>query len=101
MMEEYDAEKIVACMFDPVASGILARLEDGPKALSQLAAESKMSEEQILASMSYLIEHKFVIRRDGGTTLAADGDKLASIVEGSESFDGAVDSITTMDSYLN
>ncbi len=100
-MEEYDAEKVVACMFDPSTSGILARLEDGPKALSLLAAESGMSEGQILESMSYLLEHKFVALQDGGKTLAADGDKLASIVEGSESFDGAVDSLTTMDSYLN
>jgi hypothetical protein len=102
-MSGYDAAKVVECMFDPVTSEVLAKLEDGPKDLSKLAGESGLTADEVLGRLSYLVEHGFVTSRaEGGAVMvAANGDKLASAVEGSDSFDGAVDSITTLDSYLN
>ncbi len=100
---EYDAEKIVACMFDPVTSEIMAMLEHGPRALSQLAEDSGVSSDAVLEQLSYLVQHGFVIKTVEGSAvmISADAEKLASAIEGSGSFDGAVDGLETMDSYLN
>lgn len=102
-MPEYDTEKVVACMFDPVASEVLSKLETGPKSLSQLAIDSGVTQGQVLEKLSYLVQYGFVIVSGAGSEaiLSADAEKLSSTVDGSSSFDGAVDSITTMDSYLN
>lgn len=99
----YDHEKIISCMFDPVTSGIIAGLEGGPRELSDLAGEAGMAQEDVLERLSYLMRHGFVARSDEGgrTVITADGEKLAAAVEGSDSFDGAVDGLATMDSYLN
>ena len=53
--------------------------------------------------MSYLIQHGFITKTKDGphTMISANGEKLASAVEGSESFDGAVSGLETMDGYLN
>ncbi len=40
MDEKFDREKVVDCMFDPVTSSILAKLEDGEKKCSFLAQQS-------------------------------------------------------------
>ena len=60
MTDEFDREKIVDCMFDPVTSSIIAELEDGPKDCSILAEQLSISESEVLERLSYLIDHAFV-----------------------------------------
>ena len=40
MVDTFDREKVVDCMFDPVTSSILAELEDGEKTPSYLAEQA-------------------------------------------------------------
>ena len=103
MAEVFDREKVVDCMFDPVTSLILAELEDGEKECSFLAQQASISESEVLERLSYLIEHEFISKNidDGKCLLAANSDKLTTIVENSDNFDDAIDSLEKMDSYLN
>ncbi len=103
MDETFDREKIVDCMFDPVTSLILAELEDGEKECSFLAKQASISESDVLERLSYLIEHEFISKKtnDGKCLLVANSDKLTTIVENSDNFDDAINSIEKMDSYLN
>jgi predicted transcriptional regulator len=103
MDEKFDREKVVDCMFDPVTSSILAELEDGEKECSFLAKKVSISESEVLERLSYLIEHEFISKKsdDGKCFLAANSDKLNTIVENSDNFDAAIDSLEKMDSYLN
>ena len=100
----YDRDKIIDCMFDPVTSLMLASLEDGKKTCSFLAQQSNITEKNVLECFSYLIEHGFVLKEselNGDYTLSANFDKLSSIVENSDNFDAAIDGLEKMDSYLN
>ena len=103
MDETFDREKVVDCMFDSVTSSILAELEDGEKECSFLAQQSSISESEVLERLSYLIEHEFISKNsdDGKCLLAANFDKLSTLVENSENFDAAIDSLEKMDTYLN
>ena len=103
MDEIFDREKIVDCMFDPVTSLILAELEDGEKECSFLAQQASISESDVLERLSYLIEHEFISKNsdDGKCLLVANSEKLTTIVENSDNFDDAIDSLEKMDSYLN
>ncbi len=103
MAETIDREKIVDCMFDPVTSSLLAELEDGEKECSFLAQQSSIPESEVLERLSYLIEHGFISKNsdDGKCILAANFEKLSSIVENNENFDAAIDGLEKMDSYLN
>ena len=102
-MAEFDREKVVECMFDPVTSSLLAELENGEKECSDLAKLESISENDVLERLSYLIEHEFIFHNsDGGKCLlSANSEKLTSIVEDSDNFDNAVDGLAKMDSYLN
>ena len=103
MDEIFDREKVVDCMFDPVTSSILAELEDGDKECSFLAQQASISESEVLERLSYLIEHEFISKNsdDGKCLLAANSDKLNTIVENSDNFDAAINSLEKMDSFLN
>ena len=103
MIESFDREKIVDCMFDPITSSILAELEDGEKQCSFLAQQSSISESEVLERLSYLIEHEFISKNidNGKCSLYANSDKLGSIIENSDNFDAAIDGLEKMDSYLN
>ncbi|KEQ55849.1 hypothetical protein AAA799E16_00919 [Marine Group I thaumarchaeote SCGC AAA799-E16] len=102
MADNFDREKVVDCMFDPITSSILAELEDGEKACSFLAEQASISESEVLERLSYLIEHEFIIKNtDGQTTLSANSEKLSSVVESSENFDQTISGLEKMDSYLN
>ena len=102
-MSSYDKEKILECMFDPEISEILAELENGGKELSYLSDKFKLSEDDIHEKLSYLIEHDFVNEEKTGekVIVTADGEKLTKLVEQDKNFDGVVDGLTEMDSYLN
>jgi predicted transcriptional regulator len=103
MDETFDREKVVDCMFDPVTSLILAELEDGEKECSFLAQQASISESEVLERLSYLIDHEFISKNldDEKCLLAANSDKLSTIVENSENFDDAISSLEKMDTYLN
>ena len=102
MVDTFDREKVVDCMFDPVTSSILAELEDGEKTSSFLAEQASISESEVLERLSYLIEHEFIIKNtDGETTLSANSEKLSNIVETGDNFDEAISGLEKMDSYLN
>jgi len=103
MADTFDREKVVDCMFDPTTASILAELEDGEKECSFLAQQASVSESEVLERLSYLIEHGFITKNsdDGKCLLSANSEKLSTIVENSENFDGAIDGLEKMDSYLN
>jgi len=103
MDETFDREKVVDCMFDPVTSSILAELEDGEKECSFLAQQVSISESEVLERLSHLIEHEFISKNsdDGKCLLAANFDKLNTIIENSDNFDAAINSLEKMDTYLN
>lgn len=103
MDKTFDQDKVVDCMFDPITSSILAELEDGEKECSFLAQKVAISESEVLQRLSYLIEHEFISKKsdDGKCLLAANFDKLNTIVENSDNFDAAIDSLEKMDTYLN
>ncbi|MCV0410326.1 hypothetical protein [Nitrosopumilus sp.] len=103
MESTFDKEKVVDCMFDPVTSSILAELEDGEKECSFLAKQSSISENDVLERLSYLIEHRFILKNSDGENciLLANAEKLNSIVENSDNFDATISGLEKMDSYLN
>ena len=103
MDETFDREKVVDCMFDPVTSLILAELEDSEKECSFLAQQASISESEVLERLSYLIEYEFISKNsdDGKCLLAANFDKLNTIIENSDNFDAAINSLEKMDTYLN
>lgn len=103
MVDEFDSEKVVNCMFDPTTSSILAELEDGKKECSFLAQLVSISENDVLSRLSYLIEHGFILKNydDGKCILSANSEKLNDIIENSDNFDAAINGLEKMDSYLN
>ena len=103
MSDEFNHEKIVDYMFDPITASILAELEDGEKECSFLAEQSSISESEVLDRLSYLIEHGFILKNsdDGKCVLEANSEKLTSIVENSDNFDATINGLEKMDSYLN
>ena len=103
MSESFDREKVVECMFDPTTASILAALEDGEKECSFLAEQESIPESEVLERLSYLIEYGFINHstQDDKCKISANSEKLTSIVEDSENFDGTISGLEKMDSYLN
>ncbi len=103
MDESFDRNKIIESMFDLITSGILAELEDGGKELSYLAQKTEVSEDEVKERLSYFIEYNFINTNTDNekTIFSANSQKLAELIENNENFDGAVDGLTKMDSYLN
>ncbi len=103
MANDFDREKVVDCMFDPITSSILAELEDGQKNCSFLAEKSSISENEVLERLSYLLDHDFIHQtsENGKLVFTANTQKLNQIVENSENFDSTISSLEKMDSYLN
>jgi hypothetical protein len=103
MGESFDREKIIDCMFDPITSEILAELEDEKKECSILSHQFSMSESDLLKRLDYLIECNFLFKtfENDKCFLSVNAEKLGSLLEGSDAFDGAINGLETMDSYLN
>ena len=103
MSDSFEHGKVVDCMFDPVTSSILAELEDGEKECSFLAKQTSISESEVLDRLSYLIEHEFISKNTDNENclLAANFEKLNSIVENNDNFDETISGLEKMDSYLN
>ena len=102
-MPEYDREKVVDCMFDPVTSAIIAQLEDGEKECSFLAKEVSVYESDVQQRLDYLVKTGFVTQRtdDQGMYFSANTEKLTSLIEQGDNFDSAIAGLEKMDSYLN
>ena len=103
MAESFDREKIIDCMFDPITSEILAELEDGEKECSILAQQFTLSESELLERLDYLIECEFLTKtvENDQCSISANTEKLGSLLEDSDAFDGAINGLEKMDSYLN
>ena len=103
MDESFDREKIIDCMFDPITSEILAKLEDGKKECCVLSQEFSMSESDILQRLDYLIECEFIFKTNENQKnfISANNEKLSSLLENNDTFDGAINGLEKMDSYLN
>ena len=103
MDNPYDREKVIACMFDPITSSIIAELEDGEKNSLYLAEKSSISEDDVHERLAYLISHGFIIKNQIGeqSIFSADVDKLSKVVEYDENFGAAIEGLEKMDSFLN
>ena len=103
MSTSFDREKIIDCMFDPITSEILAELEDGKKECSALALKFSLSELDVLEKLDYLIECEFLFKtvESEKCFISANVEKLGSLLEDSDAFDGAINGLEKMDSYLN
>ena len=103
MSESFDREKVIDSMFDPITSEILAELEYGKKECSVLSCQFSMSESELLERLGYLIECKFLIKtlENDQCSISANTEKLGSLLEDSDAFDGAINGLEKMDSYLN
>jgi len=103
MSESFDREKVIDSMFDSITSEILAELEDGKKECSVLSRQFSMSESELLERLDYLIECKFLIKtlENDQCSISANTEKLGSLLEDSDAFDGAINGLEKMDSYLN
>jgi DNA-binding IclR family transcriptional regulator len=90
-------------MFDPITSEILAELEDGEKECSILAQQFTLSESELLERLDYLIECEFLTKtiENDQCSISANTEKLGSLLEDSDAFDGAINGLEKMDSYLN
>jgi len=103
MAETFDKNKIIECMFDQKISEILVELENGKKEVSYIAKKFKISENELLNLLEYLLKHDFVTikSQNGKKFLSADSNKLAKAMENDENFKGITDGLTEMDSFLN
>ncbi|RDJ31769.1 MAG: ArsR family transcriptional regulator [Crenarchaeota archaeon] len=103
MGKTYDHQKIIDCIFDPITSQILSELEDGEKNISHLSNQTEISENEIQDRLFYLVETGFVTMTNDGQSISysADAEKLSKVIEDEQNFDGAIDGLTKMDSYLN
>ena len=103
MTESFNREKVIDCMFDPINSEILAELENGTKQCSVLSKQFSMSKSDLLERLDYLIECEFLIKTDENDQcfISANTEKLGSLLEDSDAFDGAINGLEKMDSYLN
>lgn len=94
-----DDKKIVEALFDPDVSVILAELEHGSKESKQLAQTLGISEQEIGRRLSYLVESDIV--RFENAAYSVDSERIAKIMENDENYNGVVDGLTELDSYLN
>ena len=103
MEDDYDLEKVIDCMFDPITSSLIAELENGKQFCNKLAQKCSITESEVKERLTYLIEHQFIFEKSEGENILfeANTEKLASLVENGDQFDGAIDGLTKMDGYLN
>ena len=103
MSEPFDREKVIDSMVAPITSEILAELENGKKECSVLSQQFSMSESDLLKRLDYLIECEFIIKtvENDQCSISANTEKLGSLLEDSDAFDGAINGLEKMDSYLN
>ena len=103
MDSQYNREKVLDCMFDPITSMILAELEGGEKSSLHLSKISSISESEVQTRLSYLIEYGFIHKKtvDNQLIFSANESKLTEIIEDGENFGAAIEGLEKMDSFLN
>jgi len=100
---DFDSNKVMDCMFDPVTSEILAEMENESKHCNILAEKFEITQEEIKEKLSYLIKYDFV-RQSGNMddiTFSVNSDKLAQIMESNHDYSNVEEGLTKMDSFLN
>ncbi len=67
------------------------------------AQQFSMSESDLLERLDYLIKCEFLSKtlENDKCSLSANTEKLGSLLESSDAFDGAINGLEKMDSYLN
>ena len=90
-------------LVDPGVSSILTELESGEKDAAYLADKLHLSPSQIKESLSYVLEHSFVIieQNNGNEIFKVDLNKLNKIMESDDNFKNVVDGLTELDQFLN
>ena len=90
-------------LVNPDVSAVLSELEEGNKDSSYLEEKLRISQNEILERLSYVIEYGFVKinRSNGKLVFSANKDKLNKIMEGDDNFSGVIDGLTELDSFLN
>ncbi len=103
MDKDFDKNKVIECMFDPVTSEILSELEHSVKSSVYLEQKLQLSENQLCNKLSYLLEHEFVKQelKENKKFYFANAEKLSKVLESEKNFDNVIDGLTEMDSYLN
>lgn len=100
-------DAVIASLFDPDVSVLLAELEAGPLALSELAARSGAPPGDVESRLSRLVGLGYVARREdpaagsGGAVYEADAARLAAVMERDENYESAVDGLAKLDGFLN
>ena len=94
---------MIETLVNPDVSAILSELEEGDKDSSYLEEKLRITENEILERLSYVIEYGFVKinRSDEKLVFSADKDKLNKIMEGDDNFSCVIDGLTELDSFLN
>ena len=102
-MDNFDREKVIECMFDPITSSLIAELENGEKSSMYLAEKFSISEQEVRERFSYLVVHGFIFEKNLGeeTKFSANVDKLSKVVENDQNFGAAIEGLEKMDSFLN
>ncbi len=103
MADACDDQKALDALLDPVTSGLVSSLEGGSRTLAQLCESSGLSAADITERLSYLSEHGLLDRTGEGDTVtyAVNAKKIDAVLSRSGHFDGAIDMVTQMDSFLN
>lgn len=100
-----DAEKqeLLDCIFDMDNADIIGPLEDGPQELSHISDLCNLKPDEVLARIAPLVNAGIlaVTTRPDSTSISADKHKLAELVESDGNFEGAIDGLAKLDSYLN
>ncbi len=98
-MSDSNEENISEILFDPKVSEILELLENGPEHESKICKHLSITIDDLTKRLEILVKNGIVIKSQ--TQYSVDSKKLADTMESSERFDGVIDKVTEMDSYLN
>lgn len=91
---------VAELLFDERVSAVMARLEDGPAPVGEMAGAAGTDAGGLMELLGPLIEAG-ILRADGGS-LSVDKGRLDEALEADQArFDGVVDGLTKMDGYLN
>ena len=90
----------VECLFGETGSSVMARLEDGPRQIAEIASEAGTEPGALMEEIAPLLKAG-ILRSESGA-LRVDGEKLDEALESDRGrFDGVTDGLTKMDGYLN
>lgn len=96
-------QEALNALLDPVTSGIVSGLEGGPRTLRQLCESSGLGAAEVESRLSPLLAGGLVAASGEGpdASYSADASRIDEALSRSGHFDGAIDMVTKMDSFLN